>query len=228
MAGGIGIAFLFDVDDTLLNNDRVEAELGAWLDREVGAGSAAMFRKAFEEQRAMFDYADYLGAVQRCCDRSGRDPNWLRVGDYLLDYPFADRLYPRALEVLRQCQPCWLITDGDGVMQPRKLRRSGLWDAVEGRVRVYVHKERMLDELDAEIGAARYVFVDDKPRVLDAVKRHWGERVTTVMPLQGHYAHDPHRDARYGAPDRIVDCIAELVDLCGHERGMAMRSTGKP
>ena len=188
---GSDVALLIDVDDTLFDNDAFERDVQTWLDREIGPGSADQYQRAFEAQRDARDYADFLGAVQRAWEASGRDPRWLRAGDFLLDYPFHDRLYPQALEALEhlaQVGTAWLITDGDGVMQPRKLRRAGLWDAVQGRVRIYVHKEQQLSDIQRTCGARHYVMVDDKPRILDAMKRGWRERVTTLQPLQGHYA----------------------------------------
>lgn len=185
------IAFLFDVDNTLFDNDAFERELRVWLDREIGPGSADAYWRSFEAQRARLDFVDFLGSVQQCWDASGRDPRWLPLGDHLLDYAFDRLLYPGALDAIHrlgQHGTCWLISDGDGVMQPRKLRRSGLWDAVAGRVRIYVHKELMWSDIQNACGAHHYVMIDDKPRILQAVQAQWGRRVTTVQPLQGHYA----------------------------------------
>jgi len=207
------VAFLFDVDDTLLDNDRFESDLRAWLDVELGAGSSDAYWKAFETQRAERDYADFIGALQRCFEASGRDPRWLRAGDYLLDYPFHRRLYPEALEVLERAQtlgPTWIITDGDGVMQPRKLRRSGIWKAVSGHVRIYVHKEHHLADIESICPAEHYVFVDDKLRILNAVKADWQARVTTVQPRQGHYARQSAEDTQQPA-DLTMEAIAALA-----------------
>lgn len=208
------LAVLFDVDNTLFDNDAFERELHAWLDGELGEGSGQRYRQAFEEQRQALDYADFLGAVQRCWELSGRDPGWLRVGEFLLEYPFAQLLYPDALQALARLESVgatWLITDGDGVMQPRKLRRAGLWDAVDGRVRIYVHKEQMLSDIQQACGAHHYVMIDDKLRILDAVKRGWGERVTTVQPLQGHYALSPGDASQQRPPDLTVERIGTLA-----------------
>lgn len=190
-AGGQETAFLLDVDNTVLDNDRFEHDLRAHLLQAVGHDGNDAFWRGFEARRAQCGYADYLGTVQRCFENAGRDTRWLPVGGFMLDYPFADRLYDGALELLAGLAargPTWLISDGDGVMQPRKLQRAGLWDAVSGRVRIYVHKQTRLDEIARLCPAAHYVFVDDKIAILDAVKRHWRQRVTTVLPQQGHYA----------------------------------------
>lgn len=209
-----GVAILVDVDDTLLDNDAFERDVHAWLERELGAGSGDQYKKAFEAQRAARDYADFLGAVQRAWETAERDPRWLRAGDFLLDYPFHELLYPYALEALAQLArvgTVWLITDGDGVMQPRKLRRAGLWDAVDGRVRIYVHKERQLSDIQRVCGADHYLMIDDKPRILDAVKRAWGEHVTTLQPLQGHYALATADSANAQPPDLTVARIGLLA-----------------
>lgn len=209
-----GVAVLVDVDDTLFDNDAFERATHAWLERELGPGSGDQFKLAFEAQRAARGYADFLGAVQRAWETSGRDPRWLRAGDFLLDYPFRDLLYPQALEAigrLAEIGTTWLITDGDGVMQPRKLRRGGLWDAVGGRVRIYVHKEQQLSDIQHACGADHYVMVDDKLRILDAVKRSWGKRVTTVQPLQGHYARTAASAEKALPPDFRIERIGLLA-----------------
>lgn len=213
------VALLFDVDNTLLDNDGFERELRHWLDQELGAGSADRYWRAFEARRQQCGYADFIGAVQQCFIASGRDSRWLRAGDRLLDHPFERHLFPGALAVLemaREIGPTWLISDGDGVMQPRKLRRAGLWDAVGGHVRIYEHKERRLADIEGACPAAHYVFVDDKARILDAVKAAWGRRVTTVQPLQGHYALDLSA-AENGRPaDCAIDSISTLLQADWH------------
>lgn len=209
------IAFLFDVDNTLLDNDGFEQDLRNWLDREIGPGSADRYWSAFEALRDELDYADFLGAVQRCWESTERDPRWLRAGDFLLNYPFADRLYPGAIDALHELGrvgTTWLVSDGDGVMQPRKLRRAGLWAAVAGRVRICVHKEKQLSYIQRDCSADHYVMVDDKLRILDAIKRQWRDRVTTVQPLQGHYATDTQVQRDLPAADITVDRIGALAD----------------
>jgi FMN phosphatase YigB (HAD superfamily) len=212
--GRAPVAFLVDVDNTLLDNDRVTADLRRYLEREVGAEGLARYWAIFEALRVELGYADYLGALQRYRLECPRDPHLLCVSSFLLDYPFADRLYPGALDVLERFRgwgPTVILSDGDVVFQPRKVERSGLGAAVDG-VLIYVHKERELDDVERRYPAAHYVLVDDKLRVLDAVKRVWGQRVTTVFPRQGHYARDPEALATHPAPDLAVERIGELAD----------------
>jgi FMN phosphatase YigB (HAD superfamily) len=209
------IVFLFDVDNTLLDNDRVIADLRRYLMSEVGAGSAERYFTIFEQLRAEVDHADYLGALQRYRAAYPRDHGVLCVSAFLLDYPFADRLFPGALEVLERLGgfgPTVLLSDGDVVFQPRKIERSGLGAAVEHRILVYIHKERELDDVAERFPAEHYVLMDDKLRILAAVKEAWGPRVTTVFVRQGHYAHDPDILARYPPADLTVDRIGDLVE----------------
>lgn len=210
------VVFLFDVDNTLLDNDRVTADLRAFLEREVGAERAAEYFEIFEELRAELGYADYLGALQRYRERHPLQSHLLRASSFLIDYPFANRLYPQSLDVLelaRELGPAVILSDGDAVFQQRKIERSGLMEAVDGHVLIYIHKEQELGDVRRRYPAQRYVLVDDKLRILAAVKEVWGEAVTTVFPKQGHYAHDPDLLARYPAADVSVDRIGELLDL---------------
>ncbi|MCD6679608.1 MAG: HAD family hydrolase [Burkholderiaceae bacterium] len=210
------VAFLFDVDNTLLDNDAAERRYAQWIDGHVGSGASARFRRAYEAVRAERDYADYLGAVQRAWNEDGRDPRWLVLGDFLLDFPFADCVFDGAFDALRSAVsrgPAWIVSDGDVVMQPRKIRRAGLWDAVQGRVLIFVHKENALDEIERRCPAQRYVMIDDKIRVLDAVKRQWGDRVCTVFVRQGHYATDPRQIHAHPAADRTIDSIDRFPAL---------------
>jgi FMN phosphatase YigB (HAD superfamily) len=210
-----GTVFLFDVDNTLLDNDAVQADLGSHLVAEFGRASCERYWAIFEALRSELGYADYLGALQRYRLDNLDDPQLLRLSLFLIDYPFAERLYPGALEALARCArlgPTVILSDGDVVFQPLKVQRSGLWDAVEGRVLIYLHKEQMLPQVEQRYPAAHYVAVDDKLRILTALKRHWGARVTTVFVRQGHYAHDPHASA--GEPaDLTLTHIAELSSL---------------
>ena len=208
------VVFLFDVDNTLLDNDRVTADLRRHLEGEIGPERAGRYWELFEGLRRELGYADYLGALQRYRAEQPRDPKVLTVSRFLIDYPFADRLYPGALDVLASAGglgPTVILSDGDAVFQPRKVDRSGLAEAVEGRVLIYIHKERELDDVAARFPAERYVLVDDKLRILDAVKRVWGDRVTTVFPRQGHYARDPEVLAKYPPADLAVDRVGELA-----------------
>jgi FMN phosphatase YigB (HAD superfamily) len=211
-----GTVFLLDVDNTLLDNDRVSDDLRAHLDRRFGEQRRRRYWQLFEQLRAELGYADYLGALQRFRAAYPHDSRLLEMSFYLLDYPFAERLYPAALEVvahLREIGRVAILTDGDVVFQPHKIRRSGLWQATEGEVLVYVHKERELDEVERRYPAGRYVLVDDKLRILTVVKDSWGDRVTTVFPRQGHYATDPQILARYPAADISLDRIGDLLEL---------------
>ena len=211
------VVLLFDVDNTLLDNDRVTNDLHDYLEHEIGVEQATEYFALFEELRKELGYADYLGALQRFRIAHPHEPGVLRVSSWLVDYPFADRLYPRALEVIGQLDifgPTVILTDGDVVFQPRKIERSGILDAVEGRVLVYVHKEHELADVERRFPARRYVLVDDKLRILAEVKAVWGERVTTVFPRQGHYAHDPAVLAEFPEAqfaDIAVDTIGDLL-----------------
>ena len=219
------IAFLFDVDNTLLDNDSVIEDLQAHLEREVGAVRAKCYWTLFEQLRTELGYADYLGALQRYRGEYPRDPGILTVSRFLLNYPFADRLFPRALEVIehvKQWGPVALLTDGDVVFQPRKVDRSRLSEAVAGKVFIYLHKERELDDVAERCPAEHYVLVEDKLRLLTAIKKSWGSRVTTVFVRQGHYAVDPKILADYPAAEISLDSIGdllqyELVELLNHE-----------
>ncbi len=214
-----GLVLLFDVDNTLLDNDRVTADLRTYLEKEVGADRAEHYWQLFEQLRSELGYADYLGALQRYRIEYPRDPHLLTVSRFLINYPFANRLYPESLDALdraRQWGATVILTDGDVVFQPRKIDRSGLFEAVGGNVLIYVHKERELDDVAARYPARHYVLVDDKPRILDAVKQVWGPRVTTVFPRQGHYAHDAEALARYPPPDVTIERIGNFLSLDEH------------
>src|SRR5262245_43568363 len=208
------IVFLFDVDNTLLDNDRVTVDLRRYLEKMFGPEVRDRYFTIFEELRAELGYADYLGTLQRYRLEAMCDPRLLIMSESLVDYPFANRLYPGsldALEHMRQWGPTVILSDGDVVFQPRKARRSGLWDAVEGRVLIYIHKELMLDDVERRYPARRYVMVDDKLRILAAMKKVWGDRLTTVFPRQGHYALDPAIITAYPAADITIERIGELV-----------------
>ena len=206
--------FLFDIDNTLLDNDRVIVDLKRYLMREVGAGRTDQYFGIFEQLRAELGYSDYLGALQRYRVAHPRDPHLLAVSSYLVNYPFANRLFPGSLDALDHAARLGttvILSDGDVVFQPRKAERSGLWEAVDGRVLIYIHKEDELDDVERRYPAAHYVLVDDKLRILTAVKRAWGDRLTTVFPRQGHYAHAADV-ARYPKPDVTLERIGDLVD----------------
>jgi FMN phosphatase YigB (HAD superfamily) len=208
------IVFLFDVDNTLLDNDRVQDHLRDHLAQEYGAAARDRYWELFEELRNELGYADYLGALERYRLEALHRPEVLRMSIWLVDYPFAERLYPGALDAVkhvRQWGPTVILSDGDAVFQPRKVERSGLWKAVDDRVLIYVHKERELDDVERLYPAKHYVLIDDKLRILAAVKKIWGERVTTVFPKQGHYARDPQALAEHPRADIELAHIADLM-----------------
>jgi FMN phosphatase YigB (HAD superfamily) len=207
------VVFLLDVDNTLLDNDRVAADLKRHLTREVGAERQECYWAIFEALRTKLGYADYLGALQRYRVEYPRDPHLLAVSSFLVNYPFANRLYPESLDVLEHLAawgPTVILSDGDVVFQPRKIERSGLFDAVEGRVLIYIHKEQELDDVERRYPAEHYVLVDDKRRILTAVKQVWGQRLTTVFPRQGHYARAADV-ATCPPPDVTIERVGDLL-----------------
>ena len=219
------VVFLLDVDNTLLDNDRVTADLKRYLVREVGAEREERYWAIFEALRAELGYADYLGALQRYRVERPRDPHVLALSSFLVNYPFANRLFPGSLDAvehLSQWGPTVILSDGDVVFQPRKIERSGLFDAVEHRVLIYIHKEQELDDVERRFPADHYVLVDDKVWILEAVKAAWGERLTTVFPRQGHYAHDP-RVERCARPDVTIERISDLLQYDLHDLLQAAR-----
>ncbi len=199
---------------TPFSNDRIAADLRRHLEREVGHEQQERYWAIFEKLREELGYADYLGALQRYRVEHPRDPHVLTVSAFRVDYPFANRLYPGSLDVLGRCRtwgPTVIFSDGDAVFQPRKVERSGLREAVEGNVLISIHKEHELDDVERRYPADQYVPVDDKLRILAAVKHVWGSRVTTVFPRQGHYALDPKALASYPPADVSVERIGDLV-----------------
>jgi len=208
------VVFLLDVDNTLLDNDRVAGDLRRYLTREVGAERQERYWAIFEELRAELGYADYLGALQRYRVENPREPHLLAVSSFLVNYPFANRLYPESLDVLEhlaQWGPTVILSDGDVVFQPRKIECSGLFEAVERNVLIYIHKEQELEDVERRYPAERYVLVDDKLHILTAVKRSWGERVRTVFVRQGHYARAPEV-ARCPRADVTIERIGNLLE----------------
>jgi FMN phosphatase YigB (HAD superfamily) len=210
------VVFLLDVDNTLLDNDRVQDDLRNHLESEFGAESRDRYWALLEGLRTELGYMDYLGALQRYRLEDQCDPRLLSMSSFLVDYPFADRLYPGALEALEGIRP-WgksvILSDGDVVFQPRKVQRSGLWEAVEGRVLIYIHKERMLADVERHYPARHYIMIDDKLRILTAMKAIWGDRLTTVFLRQGHYALDPKALAAYPPADLTIERIGDLVNV---------------
>ena len=208
------LVILFDVDNTLLNNDRVQADLDVHMSIEHGTAARNRYWEIFEELRSELGYADYLGALERYRMEEMHDPRLLRISNWLVDYPFADRLYPGALDAVKHAQqfaPVVILSDGDAVFQPRKVERSGLAQAFDGNVLIYIHKEEELDDVERLYPAKHYVMIDDKLRILDSMKKIWGERLTTVFPQQGHYATDPEILAQYPHGDVQLARIGDLI-----------------
>ncbi|MGB8632139.1 MAG: HAD family hydrolase [Xanthobacteraceae bacterium] len=209
-----GVVFLFDVDNTLLDNDGVQADLKEHLEQEYGTGARDRYWEILEKLRSELGYVDYLGALERFRIERIHRPDILRMSSWLVDYPFATRLYPGALAAVkhvRQWGTAVILSDGDAVFQPRKVERSGLWRAFDNNVLIYIHKEQELGDVERFYPAEHYVLIDDKLRILAAVKKIWGERVTTIFPKQGHYALDPKTLAEFPAADIELAKIADLT-----------------
>ena len=209
------VVFLFDVDNTLIDNDRVQAHLSEHLEQTYGAATRDRYWEIFEQLRSELGYADYLGALERYRMEDLHRPELLRMSNWLVDYPFAERLYPHALDAVKHVQQ-WgtvvILSDGDAVFQPRKVERSGLWHLFDNRVLIYIHKEQELDDVGRLYPADHYVLIDDKLRILSAVKKFWGDNVTTVFPKQGHYALDPKTLAEYPPADIELASIGDLIN----------------
>jgi FMN phosphatase YigB (HAD superfamily) len=208
------VVFLLDVDNTLLDNDRFKADLDARLQRDFGSDGRAAYWALYESERRRLGYADYLAALQAFREGREDDPDLLRMSGYMLDYPFAERIYPGALEAVERLHAVGvpvILSDGDVVFQPRKVQRSGLWEAMQGRVLIYLHKQHMLDAVQQRYPARHYVMVDDKPKLLAAMKSTMGARLTTVFVRQGHYADEAAGQPIDPAPDMAIDDIGELA-----------------
>ena len=206
--------FLFDVDNTLLNNDRVTEDLRHFLIREFGAERQKRYWTIYEQLRSELGYADYLGALQRYRAENQRDPRFLTMSRFMMNYPFAKRVYPHAIDVIEHFEhwgPCVILSDGDVVFQPRKIDHSGLGHAVHENVLVYLHKEHELDDVESRFPSEHYVLIDDKLRILAAIKKIWRDRVTTVFVRQGHYALDTKIIAKYPPADVTVNRIGDLL-----------------
>jgi hypothetical protein len=215
MNAAADIVILFDVDNTLIDNDCFQDELRKELQRAHGDRACARYWEIFEELRGVLGYVDYLGALERCRLEDPHNPAIFRTANWILDYPFADRLYPHALDVVqhvRQWASPVILSDGDAVFQPHKIVRAGLWRAFDGNVLIYIHKETELADVQRWHPARHYVLIDDKAPILAAVKAAWGDRVTTVFPKQGHYAlQEPPRDG--ASVDIAIDKIGDLLDV---------------
>jgi len=209
------LVFLVDVDNTLLDNDAIQQDLKDHLERTFGVATRERYWRILEDLFAELGYRDYIGALQRYRTEHPRDVELLSMSSFLMDYPFADRLYPAARDVLKRLSGVArtvILSDGDVVFQPRKIEHAGIADAVGGHVLVYIHKEEALDDVERRYPADHYVLVDDKLRILSAVKKVWGGRVTTVFPRQGIYAHDPKIAAEFPPPDVTMERIGDLLD----------------
>lgn len=210
------MVFLFDVDNTLLDNDRVTQDLKAFMEREIGAKRNVRYWEIFEELRNELGYADYLGSLQRYRVENPYDSHVLAVSTYLVNYHFANRLFPNSLDALEHCKKFGkvvILTDGDVVFQPRKIERSGLLEAVEKNILIYIHKEKELADLERRYPAEHYVLIDDKIRILSAIKEIWKEKATTVFVRQGHYAFDKKEVAKYQKADITIEKIGDLMNV---------------
>ena len=208
------LVILFDVDNTLLDNDRIQADLSAHLESEYGAKVRDRYQEIFEQIRGELGYADYLGALERYRVETMHDPRILRMASWLVDYPFVERLYPDALSAVHHAREFGhpvVLSDGDAVFQPHKVVHSGIWPAFNDNVLIYIHKEQELEDVERLYPARHYVMVDDKLRILTAMKEIWGKRLTTIFPRQGHYANDPAELAKYPPADFAVDHISEVA-----------------
>jgi FMN phosphatase YigB (HAD superfamily) len=222
------IVFLVDVDETLMHTDRFDQDLGDQLERQFGRQCRERYTAIEDEMFATLGYRDYLGALQRYRAENPLKLDLFSISSYILDYPFADRLYPRALDVIERLRT-WgrtvILTDGDVVVQPRKVRRAGIFDAAAGHVLIYIHKEKALSDIESRYPAQHYVLVDDKLRILTAFKQEWGDRVTTVFPRQGTYANDREVVATYPPADLTVERIGDLLD---YELSELLAHSSKP
>ena len=208
------VVFLVDVDNTLVDNDGIQQDLKDHLERTYGLAARDRYWRILEDMFTELGYRDYIGALQRFRVEHPREVELLAMSSFLMDYPFAERLYPGALEVLKRLRslaPTVILSDGDVVFQPRKVEHAGIADAVDGHVLIYIHKEESLEDVERRYPAEHYVLVDDKLRILDAVKQVWGERVTTVFPRQGQYAHDAKLLSALPPADVTIEHIGDLL-----------------
>ncbi len=210
------IVFLFDVDNTLLDNDRILQNLRDHLATQFGSECQEHYWEILEQLRSELGYVDYLGSLQRFRAAHPRDEGILELSKYLIEYPFANRLYPGSIDAVEHVQqwgPAVILSDGDAVFQPWKVHRSGLAEVFHNNILIYIHKEEMLDEVERHFPSDHYVMIDDKLRILDAIKKQWRDRVTTVFVDQGHYAKDPENLAQYPHGDIYLERIGKLAEF---------------
>ncbi|HXA47002.1 MAG TPA: HAD family hydrolase [Burkholderiaceae bacterium] len=210
------VVFLLDVDNTLLDNDRIVIDLGNHLAQEFGEANRQRYWTIFQALRMELGYVDYLGALQRYRAATVSDTRLLMLSSFLLDYPFSERVFPGVFELIshfRQWAEIVIVSDGDLVLQPRKIQKSGLWDAVEGHVLIYPHKERMLADIERQFPARHYVMVDDRVQILSTMKGEWGNRLTTVLPRPEYYATDSANAASYPMPDIMIEYVDDLIKV---------------
>jgi len=210
------VVFLFDVDNTLLDHDRVVADVRHFMEREIGKDRQQRYWEILESLRAELGYVDYLGTLQRYRAEYPHNASIIKISLFLINYPFANRLFPNSLDAVdhvKQWGTAAILSDGDAVFQPRKIERSGLWDAVDGNVRIYLHKESELADVEKKLPADHYVVIDDKLKLLTAIKDEWKDRVTTIFPKQDHYANDPQNLATYPAADINIERIGDLLQF---------------
>ena len=210
------VVFLLDVDNTLLDNDRFGADLGNRLECSFGPSERERYWQIFSNRREQLGFADYLGSLQLFRTGHDDDSQLLALGEYMLEYPFAELAYPQAFETIAHLQTFGrpvVLSDGDVVFQPRKIKNSGIWNALDGHVMIYLHKERVLDHVQQRYPAAHYVMVDDKPNLLAAMKSVLGNKLTTVFVRQGHYALAGQSNRQSPPPDRMIERIGDLLTL---------------
>jgi FMN phosphatase YigB (HAD superfamily) len=210
------VVFLVDVDNTLLDNDGVQQDLKDHLEQTYGPDARDRYWRILEDRFSELGYRDYLGALQRYRVEHPLEVELLSMSAFLIDYPFASLVFPSALEVLRRLKgfaPTVILSDGDVVFQPRKVQRAGLSAAVDGRVLIYIHKEQALDDVERRFPAEHYVIIDDKPRIVAAIKRSWGNRVTAVWVRQGSYARDAQTTGALPPADVAIERIGDLLGL---------------
>ena len=208
------LVFLIDLDNTILDNDGVKQDIEAKMLEILGERLAERFWHYYEAVRKDLDYIDFFETMMRLRDENPTDAAVVdEATGTLMDWDFCPRLYPRAIETVLHLKSLGLplvLSDGDPVFQPMKIHQCGVTQAVDGRVLIFVHKERFLPAVQARFRAERYVLIDDKPGILMRSKAALGDRLTTVHVLQGKYATDPKLAVDY-TPDIVVPNFSDLL-----------------